>query len=164
MTKTETKSRTGEDLSPAQALTAAMTGFMSDFKAFSQDVKAQLQEQDVRMTKLDRKTMMTARPALAQAATEEAPHQKAFAAYLRSGDDDALRGLHARHAGVFLAVGLAGGGAQAEHLHPAGQAAFQAALVQRQAGEHDLGGLVLEQALEQFIGIRHLRDLGRMHE
>ena len=109
MTKTETKSRAGEDLSPAQALTAAMTGFMSDFRAFSQDVKAQLQEQDVRMTKLDRKTMMTARPALAQAAAEEAPHQKAFAAYLRSGDDDALRGLEIEGKAMSTAVAADGG-------------------------------------------------------
>ncbi|SFS07999.1 phage major capsid protein [Yoonia litorea] len=109
MTKTETKSRAGEDLSPAQELTAAMTGFVTDFKAFSQDVKSQLQEQDKRMTKLDRKTMMTARPALAQAAVAEAPHQKAFAAYLRSGDDDALRGLEIEGKAMSTAVAADGG-------------------------------------------------------
>ena len=43
------------------------------------------------MNKLDRKTMMTNRPALAASAHQDAPHQKAFAAYLRSGDDDGLR-------------------------------------------------------------------------
>ena len=109
MTTPETKSRAGEDMSPAQTLTAAMTGFMSDFKAFSQDVKTKLQEQDTRMTKLDRKTMMTARPALAQAASEEAPHQKAFAAYLRSGDDDALRGLEIEGKAMSTAVAADGG-------------------------------------------------------
>ncbi|WP_439155827.1 phage major capsid protein [Yoonia sp.] len=93
MSKTESVSRAGEDLSPAHELKTAIAGFMSDFKDFSNGMNAKLQEQDNRMNKLDRKTMMTARAPLAMAATQDAPHQKAFAAYLRSGDDDGLRGL-----------------------------------------------------------------------
>jgi HK97 family phage major capsid protein len=93
MSNTESNSRDGEDVSPAQSLNAAIAGFVSDFKDFSHGVNAKLQKQDNRMNKLDRKTMTTSRTALAHAATEDAPHQKAFAAYLRSGDDDGLRGL-----------------------------------------------------------------------
>ncbi|MGB0440905.1 MAG: phage major capsid protein, partial [Paracoccaceae bacterium] len=50
--------------------------------------------QDERMTMLDRTTARVgARPALSTDHTPEVPHTKAFNAYLRSGDDDALRGL-----------------------------------------------------------------------
>ncbi|HEV8034108.1 MAG TPA: phage major capsid protein, partial [Yoonia sp.] len=79
MTATESNSRGGEDVSPAQALNTAIAGFMSDFKDFSHGVNAKLQKQDDRMNKLDRKTMMTTRTALAHAASQDAPHQKAFA-------------------------------------------------------------------------------------
>ncbi len=109
MTKTETKSRAGEDVSPAQELSAAIARFMSEFKDFSHGVNAKLQKQDDRMNKLDRKTMMNARPALAAAAAEDAPHQKAFAAYLRSGDDDALRGLDLEGKALNTAVAADGG-------------------------------------------------------
>ena len=61
------------------------------------------------MNKLDRKTMMTSRTALAHAASEDAPHQKAFAAYLRSGDDDALRGLEMEGKAMGTAVAADGG-------------------------------------------------------
>ncbi len=109
MTKTETKSRAGEDVSPAQELSAAIAGFVSDFKDFSNGVNAKLQKQDDRMSKLDRKTMMNARPALATSATEDAPHQKAFAAYLRSGDDDALRGLELEGKALATTIAADGG-------------------------------------------------------
>lgn len=61
------------------------------------------------MNKLDRKTLMNARPALAQAAAEEAPHQKAFAAYLRSGDDDGLRGLELEGKALNTSIAADGG-------------------------------------------------------
>ncbi len=94
MSRTETRSRAGEDLSPAVELKSAVAGFMSDFRAFTTGIEAKLQQQEDRMMKLDRK-MTTAgnRPALSAAAEIEVPHQKAFAAYLRSGDDDGLRAL-----------------------------------------------------------------------
>ena len=83
MSKTESDSRAGEDVSPTQSLNTAIAGFMSDFKDFSHGVNAKLQKQDDRMNKLDRKTMMTARPARGTAAQEGAPHQEAVTAYLR---------------------------------------------------------------------------------
>ena len=110
MSKPETKSRAGEDVSPAKELKSAMVGFMNDFKDFSDGIHAKFQKQDERMNKLDRKTMTAgARPALAAAAGIEAPHQKAFAAYLRSGDDDALRGLEMEGKALSTAVAADGG-------------------------------------------------------
>jgi HK97 family phage major capsid protein len=94
---------TGEDLSPAEELRTAIAGFLTD-------IKSKLQEQDDRMTKLDRKTMFAGkRPALAQANDIEPPHQKAFAAYLRSGDDDGLRGLEVEGKAMSTAVAADGG-------------------------------------------------------
>ena len=107
---TETKSRAGEGLSPAEDLKTAITAFMGDFKTFSTDVKAKLQEQDDRMTKLDRKSLIRgSRPVLASAHEGEAPHQKAFAAYLRSGEDDGLRGLDLEGKAMSTAVAADGG-------------------------------------------------------
>jgi len=103
MSKTEAQASAGEDLSPAQELRAAVAGFMSD-------ITTKLQQQDERMTRLDRKSMIAgARPALSQGAAIEAPHQKAFAAYLRSGDDDALRGLELEGKAMSTAVAADGG-------------------------------------------------------
>ena len=109
MSKTESYSRGGEDVSPTEALNTAIAGFMSDFKDFSHGVNAKLQKQDDRMNKLDRKSMITARPALAHAASEDAPHQKAFAAYLRSGDDDGLRGLEMEGKALGTSIAADGG-------------------------------------------------------
>ncbi len=109
MSKPETKARVGEDMSPADELRTATSGFMSDFKDFSNGVTAKIQKQDDRMNKLDRKTMMAGRPALATNAHDDAPHQKAFAAYLRSGDDDGLRGLDIEGKALGTSVAADGG-------------------------------------------------------
>ena len=114
MTTPECKARAGEDASadaaPASELKTAMAGFVSDFKDFTTDIQTKLKEQDDRMTKLDRKSMgLGARPALATAAAVEAPHQKAFEDYLRSGDDDALRGLELEGKSMSTAVAADGG-------------------------------------------------------
>ncbi|AKS46492.1 phage major capsid protein, HK97 family [Octadecabacter temperatus] len=111
MTKPECKARDGEGApSPAHELKAAMAGFVSDFKDFTTDIQTKLKEQDDRMTKLDRKSMISgARPALATAASVEAPHQKAFEAYLRSGEDDGLRDLPMEGKSMSTAVAADGG-------------------------------------------------------
>ena len=94
---TERQARAGEGMSPAQSpaaeAKAAMTGFLNEFNRFQDDVKSTLKHQEERLTMLNAKTMAYGRPALSARAEVEAPHQKAFNAYLRSGDDDALRGL-----------------------------------------------------------------------
>ena len=114
MTTPECKARAGEAVSeqaaPASELKSAMAGFVSDFKDFTTGIHTKLQEQDDRMTKLDRKSMtMGARPTLATAASAEAPHQKAFEDYLRSGDDDALRGLEIEGKSLSSVVAADGG-------------------------------------------------------
>lgn len=109
MTTPETTSRTGGGLPPAEELKTALTGFVSEFKTFSTGIHAKLQKQEERMNKLDRKSLMAGRPALSSAAETEAPHQKAFAAYLRSGDDDALRGLEVEGKSLVSSVAADGG-------------------------------------------------------
>ncbi len=114
---TETKARAGEGLSPAQTTTqtaaadakAAMTGFLSEFNRFQDDVKSTLKHQEERLTMLNAKTMSYGRPALSARAEVEAPHQKAFNAYLRSGDDDGLRGLALEGKAMSSAVAADGG-------------------------------------------------------
>jgi HK97 family phage major capsid protein len=110
---TETKARAGEDVSPAQTpaaeAKAAMTGFLSEFNRFQDDVKSTLKHQEERLTMLNAKTMSYGRPALSARAEVEAPHQKAFNAYLRSGDDDGLRGLTLEGKALSSAVAADGG-------------------------------------------------------
>ena len=103
MSRPEAVPGAGEDLSPADELKTALADFVTE-------IKSKLKEQDDRMTKLDRKTMFVSkRPALARTNDAEPPHQKAFAAYLRSGDDDALRGLEIEGKAMSTAVAADGG-------------------------------------------------------
>ncbi len=114
MTTSRTTSESSASAEPGDRqsydLATEMTGFLSDFKRFQTDMKSRFKEQEERMTQLDRKTFTrTARPALATAATMDQPHKKAFAAYLRSGDDDALRGLELDGKSLSTAVAADGG-------------------------------------------------------
>ena len=109
MSKTEGTSRTGEDLSPVAEVKSAMAGFMTDFKDFQSDIHTRLQQQEEKLTMFERKSITAARPVLASAAEIEAPHQKAFNAYLRSGDDDALRGLELEGKALSTSVAADGG-------------------------------------------------------
>ncbi|MEM9812167.1 MAG: phage major capsid protein, partial [Pseudomonadota bacterium] len=77
-------------------------------KRFQDDIKTRMSEQETRLMLLDRKTLAAGRPALARAADETAPHAKAFAAYLRSGDDDQIRGLDLEGKALSTAVGEGG--------------------------------------------------------
>ena len=89
--------------SPADEVKTALAGLVSD-------IKEQLSKQEERLTMLDRKSYSpTRRPALATTADVEAPHQKAFEGYLRTGDDDALRGLHLEGKAMSTAVAGDGG-------------------------------------------------------
>ncbi|MFN6926016.1 MAG: phage major capsid protein [Tabrizicola sp.] len=110
---TETKARAGEGLSPAQTpaaeAKAAMTGFLTEFNRFQDEVKSKLKHQEERLTMLNAKTMSHGRPALSARAEIEAPHQKAFNAYLRTGDDDGLRGLTLEGKAMSTAVAADGG-------------------------------------------------------
>jgi HK97 family phage major capsid protein len=110
---TETKARAGEDMPPALnpgvEVKSALTGFLKDLKDFQTEMKSALQQQEERLTMLDRKTMRYGRPALSASAEADVPHKKAFDAYLRSGDDDGLRGLVLEGKALNTAVNAEGG-------------------------------------------------------
>ena len=82
MSTPETTSRGGEALpsvqTPGDEVKTALAGLVGD-------ITQHLQKQEDRLTMLDRKNTLTQsrRPALSAASDAEAPHQKAFAAYLR---------------------------------------------------------------------------------
>ena len=109
MTTAESHSRTGEDLSPVDRVGTAIAGLVGDIKGLKNDLYAKLQHQEERLTMLDRKSLRSARPALASTVDTGAPHQKAFNAYLRSGDDDGLRGLEFEGKAMSTAVNSDGG-------------------------------------------------------
>lgn len=110
---TETKARADGGLpiaqTPASEAKAALGDFLNAFKGFQSDVTKSLQQQEERLTMLDRKTMTYGRPALSAAAENDVPHKKAFGAYLRSGDDDGLRGLHLEGKAMSTTVAADGG-------------------------------------------------------
>ena len=109
MDKTEMKARTGENLSPVQEVKQAMNGFLNEFNDFQSEVEKKLQLTEERLTMLDRKSQLAARPHLAAANDIGAPHQKAFNSYLRTGDDDGLRGLEIEQKSLSTIVNSDGG-------------------------------------------------------
>lgn len=113
MSETQAKARAGEAAPSGQETNretkSAMSDFMREFSGFQGDIAKRLQQQEERLTMLDRKTQTYNRPPLARAAEADAPHQKAFNAYLRSGDDDALRGLEIEGKALSSAVAADGG-------------------------------------------------------
>ena len=72
---------------------SALAGFTEDFKGFRADLENRLTRQSDRLDALDRKAVAANRPALSQTADPTTPHRKAFAAYVRQGDEDRLRSL-----------------------------------------------------------------------
>ncbi len=103
----ETKSRaTGN---AGMEVKAAMDGFLQDFTKVNRDMKTTIQEQEKRLNMLERKTTPVNRPALSAVAETDVPHKKAFNAYLRSGDEDQMRGLGLEEKGLSTAVSADGG-------------------------------------------------------
>ncbi|KPP85506.1 MAG: phage major capsid protein, HK97 family [Rhodobacteraceae bacterium HLUCCO07] len=109
MREPETKARAGGEVSPMAEMKSAVTGFLSEFRDFKDDIHTRFQQQEERLTMLDRKSHIAARPAMAASADLDAPHKKAFDAYLRSGDDDGLRGLELEGKAMSSAVASDGG-------------------------------------------------------
>ena len=113
MNKTETKASAEasvpEGQSPAGEVKSALAGFVKDLGVFQAEMKTKFQQQEERLMMLDRKSLSRARPVLSAAAAVEAPHQKAFEAYVRNGDDDALRGLELESKAMSSAVAGDGG-------------------------------------------------------
>ncbi len=109
MTTPETLSRAGDDLS-APEIKTAMSGLLSEFRGFADDVHTRLQQQEDRMTKLATKmNHFGQRPVLAAETDFGAPQRKAFDAYLRSGDESALRSLPLEGKAFSTAVASDGG-------------------------------------------------------
>ena len=109
MSKTEEPVLTGEGVPLVQEVKQAMTGFVNEFKGFQSEIKTKLQQTEERLTMLDRKSQIAARPHLSAANDDSAPHQKAFNAYLRSGEDDGLRGLDLAGKSMTTTVNSDGG-------------------------------------------------------
>ncbi|WBU57533.1 phage major capsid protein [Paracoccus sediminicola] len=87
-----TEVTTGAQGAPGE-MKDALLGFVEELKGFRQNIEKKLDAQDHRMSMLDRKTAFRARSPLSTEVAPEVPHQKAFNAYLRRGDDAGLRGL-----------------------------------------------------------------------
>ncbi|WP_170428935.1 phage major capsid protein [Ruegeria arenilitoris] len=109
MSKTETPALTGEGAPLVQEVKQAMAGFVNEFKGLKAEVKTKLQQTEERLTMLGRKSTIAARPHLAASIEDGAPHQKAFDAYVRSGEDDGLRGLEMESKSLSSAVNSDGG-------------------------------------------------------
>jgi HK97 family phage major capsid protein len=79
---------------PSPEVKSLMQGLADDLDAFTTQITTKLQQQEERLTMLDRKTAQSpSRPVLSGADMSQTLHHKAFDAYLRSGDDSPLRGL-----------------------------------------------------------------------
>ncbi|WPZ20201.1 phage major capsid protein [Sulfitobacter faviae] len=109
MTKSEMSTKAGKDLSPAEEVRQAVSGFVSDFNGFRAEINTKLQQSEERIAMMDRKMTLTARSPLGGAIDQDAPHKKAFDAYLRNGDDDGLRGLELDGKSMSTAVNSDGG-------------------------------------------------------
>lgn len=109
MSKTDIPALAGEAVPLVQEVKQAMTGFVNEFKGFQGEIQTKLQQTEERLTMLDRKSIIAARPHLAADINAGAPHQKAFNSYLRSGDDDGLRGLEFEAKSMSTAVNSDGG-------------------------------------------------------
>ena len=94
---------------PAEQMTEALAGFLQEFNGFQAEVTSALHQQEERLTMLQAKTMTYGRPALSTAVAMDEPHKKAFSAYLRHGDDEALRGLMLEGKALSTAVPGDGG-------------------------------------------------------
>ena len=93
---------------PAAEVKTALTGFLSEFNRFQSEMNVRLQKQEERIAMLNTKTLTT-RPQLAADLDTAAPHKKAMESYLRSGDDDALRGLELEHKAALTSMNAEGG-------------------------------------------------------
>ena len=109
MSKTVAEPPVREDAPFVHEVKQAVTGFVSEFKGFQAEIETKLQQTEERLTMLDRKSQIAARPQLAGAVDADAPHQKAFGSYLRTGDDDGLRGLEFESKSLSTVVNSDGG-------------------------------------------------------
>ena len=94
---------------PAPSAKAAALGFVSEFSRFQERLKAKMEKQEKRLNMLENHTAAQGRPALSASNDTGAPHKKALNAYLRTGDDDALRSVSLEGKALNTAVAAEGG-------------------------------------------------------
>ncbi len=99
----------GADSSPMSEVKNALSGFLSEFGQFQDDMNAKLQKQEERIAMLNTKTNTYARPSLSTDIDRTAPHKLALKSYLRCGDDDGLRGLELEGKALNTAINAEGG-------------------------------------------------------
>jgi len=88
---------------------SAAREFLTTFKTFKEDMSKTITDMGTRIEAIDRKSTDVRRPALSIAAESELPHVKAFSAYLRRGDEDAMRSLSLEGKGLNTQVDAEGG-------------------------------------------------------
>jgi HK97 family phage major capsid protein len=125
---------------------AVAAEFLKNFSSFKDDMSKRMTDITTRIESLDRKGAELRRPALEASATAKLPHQKAFAAYVRRGDEDQLKSLALDTKGLNTAVAGEGGylvdprtAEQVEHVLRSG-ASLRALsrVVQVEAGAYDV--------------------------
>ena len=125
---------------------ASAAEFLASFKSFKDDIAQRMNDVTGRVEALDRKAADMRRPALATQASVELPHQKAFAAYVRRGEEDGLKSLAVEAKGLNTAVQAEGGylvtpqaaDAIDSVLRSAGNLRSIARVVQVEAGAYDV--------------------------
>lgn len=88
---------------------AAAAEFLNVFKTFKDDMGARMADMGRRVEAIDRKSADIRRPALSVTAEVSQPHRKAFNAYVRSGDESALRSLEVEGKALNTGTGSEGG-------------------------------------------------------
>ncbi len=88
---------------------AQLAGFLGEVAAMQDAIFERINRQEEKMTMLEHRMTETNRPPLGAAEREEAPHRKAFAAYVRAGDDSALKALGLEGKGMVTSVAADGG-------------------------------------------------------
>lgn len=109
MTDPEDISGGGTAMPPLDEVTSAMNDFIHQFNIFQGEVKSKITAQETKMNQLERKSQSFARPMLSTKIDVDTSHKSAFDTYVRSGDDDALRGLVIEQKGLSTAVNGDGG-------------------------------------------------------
>ena len=125
---------------------AAAAEFLNSFKMFKDDLDKRMNDIMTRIDTMDRKAADIRRPALEARALAEPPHQKAFAAYVRRGEEDGLKSLDLRTKGMNSAVAAEGGflidprtsQAVENVLRSGGSLRAVARVVQVEAGAYDV--------------------------
>ena len=105
----DVNTKAGTGMSPAEEVRQAVSGFVKDFNGFRAEIDSKLKQSEERIAMMDRKMTLPARTPLGGGVDLDAPHKKAFDAYLRHGDDDGLRGLELEGKAMSTAVNSDGG-------------------------------------------------------